>query len=61
MEFWNVGVGPSVSILNQDGDDNHEIGTGLALSLFGDLVVGGCGYNWTAKCPYWYVGWRFRL
>lgn len=44
---WNIfnpGIGLNTALLNFQGSD-IEVGIGAALSLFGDIVQGGYGYN----------------
>jgi hypothetical protein len=66
--FWNDfsrwtrwGVGPHAALLNFDPDNDTEIGLGLTVGLWGEILQFGAGYNLMADASdeaqvYYYVG-----
>lgn len=66
--FWNDfsrwtrwGIGPHAALLNFDPDNDTEIGLGLTLGLWGEILQFGAGYNLMADSSdeariYYYVG-----
>lgn len=59
-KVWNIfnpGMGLNTSLLNFQGSD-AELGVGATLSLFGDIIQGGYGYNLQvdSKHGYFFVG-----
>jgi hypothetical protein len=56
---WILGVGVHTLLLDLDGDNQQEIGAGVAVSLLRDLLQFGYGWNLGLDDePYWYVGCR---
>jgi hypothetical protein len=52
--FFDPGFGINVAVLAFD-DQTFQVGLGLHLTIFGDLLQGGAGYNLNARTKNWYV------
>ena len=57
FDWLHPGLGVHATSLHQ-GSSTVEVGSGVALSLWDDLVTGGYGWNRgvTANKPYFFVG-----
>jgi len=52
--FLDPGFGLNVAVLAFD-DQTYQVGLGAHVTIFGDLLLGGYGYNLNARTKNWYV------
>jgi hypothetical protein len=57
-QFGLIGIGLNVAALDLDHDDNPELGLGGVISLLGDYLQSGVGYDVGQDRGYWFFGLR---
>jgi hypothetical protein len=59
--FLLVGAGLNIAALDFDHDDTPELAVGAVMSLLGDYLQGGIGYNIPRDRGYWFFGLRLPV
>ncbi len=59
--FLLIGAGLNIAALDFDHDDTPELAVGGVISLLGDYVQGGIGYNVPRDRGYWFFGLRLPV